>query len=108
MSATLDNPAAVIARLNDIEDDLARIQNTLEMAALDWYRAKRDREKARAVAFLSCEEGSIAYRQAVADRDTALDGKNEEALYESLKAVSRVLETRASIGQSILRAQSRI
>lgn len=107
MSATdLTSPNAVMARLAEIENDLANRQNLLEEAALDWYRAKRDREKARAVQFLSAE-GTVAERQAIADRETATDGKQEEALYESLRAVVRTLETRASIGQSLLKAQGR-
>jgi len=98
------HPASVLERLSEIENDLALRQSTFESAALRWYRAKRDREHARAVAFLSAE-GSVAERNAVADRQTALDAKQEEAEYEAVKAVVRVLETRASIGQSLLRAQ---
>ena len=48
-----------------------------------------------------------AERSAIADRDTATDGKVQEAEFEALKAVVRVLETRASIGQSLLRAYGR-
>jgi hypothetical protein len=102
----LTTPQAVMDRLAEIENDLAIRQNIFEDAALDWYRAKRDKEKARAVAFLSAE-GTVAERSAIADEQTALDGKQEEALYESIKAVIRTLETRASIGQSLLRAQGR-
>jgi hypothetical protein len=102
----LSTPEQVIARLEAIEADLALRQGVWEIAALDWYRAKRDKEKARAVAFLGAE-GTVAQRQAIADRDTATDGKEAEALYESLKAVIRTLEARATIGQSILRAHGR-
>lgn len=100
----MDSPGLVIARLEEIEHDLALRQNTFEAAALAWFKAKRDKEKARAVAFLGAS-GTVAERQAIADRETALDGKNEEAEYEALKAVVRILETRASIGQSVLRSQ---
>jgi hypothetical protein len=103
----LSTPDQVVARLEAIEHHLALVQGTWEAAALDWYRAKRDKERAHAVAFLSAD-GTVAQRQAIADRDTATDGKEAEALYESLKAVVRTLETRASIGQSILRAHGRI
>lgn len=105
-TATLDTPAAVQERLQEIERDLAVRQNVLEQVAMQWFRAKRDKERARAVAFLSAS-GTVAERQAQADRDTALHGRNEEAEYEALRAVVRVLETRASIGQSILRSQGR-
>lgn len=103
----LRDPGQVMARLEAIEEDLAVRQATLEAAAKAWFTAKRDREKARAVAFLEAA-GTVAERQAQADRKTALDGKNEEAEWEAVKAVVRVLETRASIGQSLLRTQSRV
>lgn len=102
----LTHPAAVMDRLAEIEADLAARQAAFERAGLAWFRAKRDREKARAVAFLSAE-GTVAERNAIADQQTAVDGRDEEAEWEALKAVVRVLETRASIGQSILRAQGR-
>jgi hypothetical protein len=106
LTATLSHPSAVLERLEAIDQDLAMRQNLLEAAARAWFIAKRDREKARAVAFLKAT-GTVAVRQATADEQTALDGKHEEAEFEALKAVVRVLETRASIGQSILRAQGR-
>jgi len=102
----LSSPALVMARLRDIENDLAQRQNDYEQAALDWFRAKRDQEKAWAEAFISAE-GTVAERKAIADFATAEVGKEEEAAYEAVKAVVRTLDTRASIGQSILRAQAR-
>lgn len=102
----LTSPSAVMERLADIENDLALRQNALEAAAMDWYRAKRDKEHQRAIEFLSAE-GTVAERQTIADRATALDGKEEEALYESLRAVVRTLETRATIGMALLKAQGR-
>jgi hypothetical protein len=102
----LTDAGAVLARLEEIEKDLEVRQNALESAALAWYRVKRDREKEWALVFLR-SAGTVAERKAVADRDTSLMGKDEEALYESLRAVVRTLETRASIGQSILRSQGR-
>jgi len=107
MSDDLTTPGAVMFRLAVIENDLAARQGTLERAGLAWFRCKRDREKARAVAFLSAQ-GTVAERNAIADQQTATDGRNEEAEWEAVKAVVRVLEARASIGQSILRAQGRI
>lgn len=102
----LTHPAAVMARLAEIENDLAARQNALERAGMAWFRCKRDREKARATAFLAAE-GTVAERTAIADQQTAVDGKQEEAEWEALRAVVRVLETRASIGQSLLRVQGR-
>jgi hypothetical protein len=103
---TLSSPSVVMARLEEIDRDLAERQNRLEEAAMRWYRAKRDRERARAEAWLAAE-GTVAERNAVADRETALMGASDEASYEALKSVVRVLDTRASIGQSLLKAQSR-
>ena len=102
----MNDPAQVLARLQAIEEDLAARQARLESAAMTWYRAKRDKEKARAVAFLSAE-GSVAERNAVADKLTALDGRDAEAEWEAVRAVVRVLETRASIGQTIARTYGR-
>lgn len=101
----LGQPAAVLERLAEIEHDLALRQDVLEQAAMRWYVAKRDREKSRAEVFVR-SEGSVAQRNALADIATAQHGQQEEAEYEALKAVVRVLETRASIGQSILKAQT--
>jgi hypothetical protein len=49
----------------------------------------------------------VEQRKSQAIRATSHIGVTEEAEYEALKAVVRVLETRASIGQSILRSQGR-
>ncbi len=95
-----------MARLEEIENDLANRQNVLESAASQWFVAKRDREHKRAVEFLKAE-GSVAERNAIADRVTAREGAQQEAEYEALKAVVRTLDTRASIGMSLLRAQGR-
>lgn len=102
----LSHPAAVMARLAEIENDLAVRQNVLESAATTWFKAKREKEREWAKEFL-LQEGTVAERKAVADAETAYIGREAEAEYESLKAVVRVLEARATIGQSILRAQGR-
>lgn len=103
---TLTDPASVMRRLDEIDRDLGLRMNALEAAALAWFRAKRDREHARAVAFLSAE-GSVAERNAVADRETARDGAQQEAEWEALRAVVRTLDTRASIGMAVLKALGR-
>jgi hypothetical protein len=104
---SLSDPGNVLARLEAIETDLEVRQNTLEAAARAWFVGKLEKEQKRAVAFLSAE-GTVAERSAIADRETALLGSQEEAEYEALRAVVRTLETRASIGQSILRTQNRV
>jgi hypothetical protein len=95
-----------MARLAEIDADLARRQNEIEAAALDWFRAKRDREHALAAAFVASEGGAEA-RKAHAVLTVGHVGREEEARYEAQRAVMRTLETRASIGQSILKAQAR-
>lgn len=102
----MDTPSPVIARLTAIENDLALRENVLEAAAMAWFRAKRDKEHRRAVAFMGAS-GTVAERNAAADIETSMLGASEEAEWEALKAVVRVLETRASIGQSILKSQGR-
>ena len=107
MTATLADPAQVTARLEEIERDLAIRQNALEAAALGWFRAKRDREREWATAYLAAE-GPAHERKARADLAVATVGTMAEAEFEALRAVVRVLETRASIGQSLLRSQGRV
>jgi hypothetical protein len=106
VNATLTHPGAVQARLEEIEREMAERQNALEAAALDHWRSKRDKEKARAEEFLSAT-GTVAERNAKADLSTAEMGMEHEARWEGLKAVMRTLDTRAAIGMSLLRAQGR-
>jgi hypothetical protein len=103
---TLSHPAAVLERLEAIDRDLANRLPELEAAALAWFRAKRDREKARAEVFLTTQ-GTVAERSAHADRATVTIGVDDEARYEALKAVVRVLEARSMIGLGLLKAQGR-
>lgn len=103
---SLSSPVEVMERLAAIENDLAGRQNALETAALAHFRAKRDREKAWAESFIAAE-GTIAERKALADREHAQYGSEAEASYEALRSVVRVLDTRASIGMAILKAQGR-
>jgi len=97
-------PAEITQRLEDIDDDLQNRLAELETAAYDWFVKKAERERLIAAAFMSAE-GSVAERQARAKRDHAEVGKEEEASYEAKKAVMRTLETRASIGMALLKAQ---
>jgi hypothetical protein len=103
---TLSHPAAVQARLEEIDADLAVRQNEFEDASLAHFTSKRLKEKAKAEAFLRAE-GTVAQRTAISERDTAVLGMEEEARWEGLKGVVRVLDTRAAIGMSLLRAQGR-
>jgi hypothetical protein len=102
----LSTPAAIMTRLDAIERDLADRQNALEAAARAWFVAKRQRDHDHAVAFLAAE-GPVAQRKAVADRETALDGREAEAEWEALRAVVRTLETRSTIGMALLKSHGR-
>jgi hypothetical protein len=104
MSATV--PRTVTERLEAIEHDLSERERELEKAAMEWFKKKRDLEHDRAVAFLAAE-GTVAERQAKAARDNSNIGREEEATYEAIRAVVRVLETRANIGMALLKAQGR-
>lgn len=103
---SLVTPQQVIDRLEAIDADLACRQGELEDAAMNWFRRKRDREHDWAVAF-SAADGTDTRRKAQANRETSHIGAVEEGRWEGLRAVVRVLETRASIAQSVLRAQGR-
>lgn len=99
-------PAEIIERLEAIDADLAKRQQLLEDAARGWFSAKRDREKAIATTFLTTD-GTVAERKAHADRAHATDGAPEEAEYEAIRSVCRVLETRSTIGMALLKAHGR-
>jgi hypothetical protein len=106
VSVTLDNPGAVLAKLEQIDADLAQRQNEIEAAAEAWFTAKREKERDWAEAYVTAT-GPVPARKAYADRATWNVGLECEARYEALKAVVRVLETRASINQSLLKSQER-
>lgn len=103
---SLSTPQQIMERLEELERDLAARQNLMESAARAWFIAKRDREKARAQVFLTTE-GTVAQRNAHADKATATDGAREEAEYEAIRSVCRVIETRVGIGQTLLKAHGR-
>ena len=103
---TLSHPAAVQAKLEAIDADLALKQNDYEDAAMEHFTAKRLKEKAKAASFLKAE-GTVAERSAKADLETALIGVEEEGRWEGLKGVVKVLDTRGAIGMAILKSQGR-
>jgi glycine/D-amino acid oxidase-like deaminating enzyme len=106
MSATAERPATVLERLEAIEADLSELQRDIYEAAMEWFKAKRDKEHDWAVSFMTAD-GTVADRKAAADKINARDGMTAEAEYEALRAKERVLETRANIGMALLKAQGR-
>jgi hypothetical protein len=104
----LGNPQAVMDRLAEIENDLAIRQNLYEDVAGKWFLAQRDIKRQWATALLTAGGTTVTERKAEADIVAATcPGSELEGEYEALKAVLRVLETRATIGMSILKAQGR-
>lgn len=98
----------VQARLTAIEEDLANLDTS---KAEDFFRAKREYEKAWAEAYIATE-GTVDERRnrtilELYDSAVYTDLVVAEAGYEGMRAKSRVLEARASIGQSLLRAMTR-
>ena len=100
----LTHAAGVVARLIEIDDRLALAENALAEAARGWYvTGKPGREAAEAEAYAAAT-GTVPERKFKADAAGALVGCEEEARWESLVRVVRILECRASIGQSVLKA----
>lgn len=109
----LSHPAAVLERLAAIEHDLGTRQNEYEEAAGNRARLVRDWEKRLAIATAGAKGGDAnARKQAAlviaAEQDDLYDRlATAEGCYAACHAVVRVLEVRASIGQSILKSQGR-
>jgi hypothetical protein len=118
MNATVDTharPGAVIDRLDEIERDLAERQPDFEQAADDRARAVRDWDR-RLALHMKRATGSNSEARKANGFVAAIEQDNgqlyeqlqdAEARYDALRVVMRTLETRATIGQSILRAQGR-
>lgn len=102
------SPVQIVAQLEAIDADLSAKQTEVESAARAWFIAKREREKERATVFLTARMAgkTVAEADAMAAEGSAMRGAEEEAAFEALRAACRVLETRASIGQSLLRAHT--
>jgi hypothetical protein len=104
----------VLGRLESIEQDLADRQQGYENAAREFHRYTRDYELRIAQVSLGTNASTATEKKwraldaiAAADDDLYEDLKNAEGIYEGCKAAVRVLEQRASISQSLLKAASR-
>lgn len=106
---SLASPSEVQARLEQVDGELGLRLNALEKAAFDWYQIKPRRDRLWANTYVAFN-GPAHLRKVAADGRVAeeIAWAEAEGLYEGLKVVVRGLETKASIGQSILRAQSRV
>jgi hypothetical protein len=107
------HPAAVMARLTEIEQYLADRQNAYETAANQKARLVRDWEKRLASARIHAKGNDADARKAAAlmtaiEADDLYDRlMTAEGTYEGCKAVVKVLEVRATVGMAILKAQGR-
>ena len=109
MTDDLSHAASVLSRLERIEHDLAVRQNALESAARGWYEAKREIERRKAQELLTADEKTVTEKKARAELAAySVEGAEHEAEYEAIKAAVRVLETRATVCQSLLKAQLRV
>lgn len=106
----MDSPVQIMIRLEAIEKDLASRQNEFELAASKYHYHLRDVELLRASIYPSTsgtvEERKSSTTQQVSKYPEYKHLQDAESEYESLKAVMKVLTTRASILQSVLRAQT--
>lgn len=103
------NYGQVRQRLETIEQELGEQQNDYGMKCADYFRAKRGYEEAYARAYVNAEGKNTEERKSRAllslmQSEAYKSLVIAEAAYEGAKAVHRTLETRASIGQSLLRA----
>jgi hypothetical protein len=106
-------PARVMARLHEIDEDLAERQNELEESAEQLKRAQRAWEYQSALLYPNTT-GTVAEREsavlvALVAAQPALYEQlcDSEAKYAAIQKVVDLLGKRASIGQSILKAQTR-
>lgn len=102
-------PQQIIERLEGIEQDVWHRQLKGEQAAENYHHAKRDYELAFAEAYVSIDGGpmdkKVRATALLADKECYFKLKENEAAYEGWRAAMRTLELRATIGQSLLKAQ---
>lgn len=102
----------IVTRLEEIEEALAQLDQEQNHPAAAYFRAKRDWELAFAREYVRHEGLTVEERKNVTILElykgqAYKDFISAEASYEAHKAKTRTLETRASIGQSLLRASTR-
>ena len=107
----LTHPAAVMARLAAIENDLATRMNDYEQAASERARLTRDWEKRLAICGKRATGSSADMRKATAlvaaiETDDLYERLTDaEGRYEALRVVMKVLSDRSVVGMSVLRSQ---
>lgn len=106
----MNDPAAILARLGEIEADLASRQNEFAEAARKKHHLIREVEYEEAKEYQRAKlegAGPMDAKQfakaQVGESQIYKDLTAAEAAYEAGKAAVNVLSTRASIGQTLLR-----
>lgn len=101
---------AILGRLEEIEQDLADRQEGFEQAAKDFHTLTRDYALREARTALNTKAATATEKKwraadaiAAAEDDLYERLSEAEGAYEGYKAAIRVLEQRASIGQSLLK-----
>ena len=102
----MQTPQSVEQRLEAIDQDLAIRQNLYEAAAKAHFLKVAEVTKDKAIAYRKADGNSTDKRES-ANEQHGEDGSKEQAEYEALKAVIKVLESRATIGMAILKSHGR-
>jgi SNF2 family DNA or RNA helicase len=102
---------AIQERLGEIEEDLGTRQNEYEQAAEDFHKLTKDFELRMARAGLTAKGDTATEKKwraldsiAAAEDTLYSDLKEAEGKYKGLQAAVKVLETRATIGMSLLKS----
>jgi hypothetical protein len=107
------SPAAVMERLQAIDEDLAMRSNEFESAAGERARLVRDWDHRLAVARTKATGNDADARKAaalvmaIAQDDLYERLSMAESVFEASRAATRLLEVRASIGMAILKGLGR-
>ena len=105
---TIPSAGQIIERLEVIDADLTEIRRLVETHAQGFHQAKRDWELELAKAYVASEGSNQKERESqalisLAKGQVYKDFIVAEAGYRGAQAALSILETRASVGQSVLR-----
>lgn len=109
----LSTPAQIQGRLEELDVDQQARLPQFESAAENYFRLTRDWDRRMAIQIRTANGTSKEVREANAlcaaiEQDDLYERFTEaEAKYNALKHVFRTMESRASIGMAILKAQGR-
>lgn len=102
----------IIGRLEEIKADLGDVGPEFAEAAEAWTRAKRDKEKAWATAYMDAGDGKastpVTDKKAAGILASEHIGVESEGRYVGLSKRADVLQTRAMIGMALLKSHDRV